>query len=1155
MKKIFNVFMTLAMVITAGMTLTSCSDETDNPVVPFNPAGEVTEADLKEALVGLHIDASDFVVGEEALRVWDMRADNTFTAYDLYYDDDLTFVVDTVAGTWKPLANQAVWWDETITDKLQGFTVVYEKELDLPFETDEPDEVFFGFLTEDEDDSDDDDELYFLSAYALNELATLDQEETEENAQARTRAAQYGNTSFEAVNTVGQGLADGVTRQDIASVSNAQKFFDSITNSLNTAGARKFYNPNEARQLFTRENWRDQDIILLYVDKNTGTQTETVGDNTYNFLEVALPWSKAIKSSNLPMDFCDDILPANGWELVMNSCGSTAAQNLNYFALYNKYTGILRIFTFVPTTFNVSTANDHAWEVTLSRDLAQHLNMKFGLPMADQIVDKALIGMDKGTDYSWYVTPYVSSASSDQKVTPNPGWWAFDIDLSLYREGFTTLNQELRLQMRAWNEDQVTLNSNINAQIKEKQYPPTFGLNSITGIVGHAKEGYSAVSSLIDNVVNLATGNWGESLLSLIGIAESGYGAVMGIKGELSKIGASGEPYYVTTQYIDGTISTNGLNKGSRAVSGIYSPTFSLNEFYVENSMLGQGVWNLRHAPIVYQFDKGYTNQSANHHPNPRVHVVNCAFDPTSVEVVLNPRLFNTDNVEYMEVKSVCGVSTSLKHDGNDNYRKAFGMKANETLWEYPGLKYYGDKDNDLLNVKYDSQADYAQENQTGRFPVSIKDYEKDGDTSYELYGRGDEKYLIEPNYIQRWATGTVQRMPRIPCYEVTVSVVVKLKGVEAPLNYTRKYLPEIKQFYSGDSKANFEQMEAQLEKFKNDPMQKGHTGLMEAQLQHFKNIILFDRPEFESQEAFYLTGNSGYTYLSKLFDGNPNTNLRHGYENKKNGEWVYEFTASRPITPKRYAMTTATDCVNFKGSTNPKRWGLYAKSADGSWVLLDWRDAGENANERLPVLDAARKMYDCRFNLGTYKEFKLVIPAAFTAENALTIMFTSDSGFLSLAEFEMFEEDADFTCENSSGGEPSGYGGQNLIDGDYGTEWHSTNRVDGKWFVEFKASHAISPKTYFFISGTDSGWHADRTPAAWKLYGKKNAGDEWTLLSDLDIDRDGGDAYVPGTNVQKSYVFDFNIERPQNMQYFRLEISRSFGSDAVQLNEMVFNY
>lgn len=44
-----------------------------------------------------------------------MNADDTFTAYELYYDDEMKFVVDSIKGTWKPLINQSAWWDGYIT--------------------------------------------------------------------------------------------------------------------------------------------------------------------------------------------------------------------------------------------------------------------------------------------------------------------------------------------------------------------------------------------------------------------------------------------------------------------------------------------------------------------------------------------------------------------------------------------------------------------------------------------------------------------------------------------------------------------------------------------------------------------------------------------------------------------------------------------------------------------------------------------------------------------------------------------------------------------------------------------------------------------------------------------------------------------------------
>ena len=144
-------------------------------------------------------------------------------------------------------------------------------------------------------------------------------------------------------------------------------------------------------------------------------------------------------------------------------------------------------------------------------------------------------------------------------------------------------------------------------------------------------------------------------------------------------------------------------------------------------------------------------------------------------------------------------------------------------------------------------------------------------------------------------------------------------------------------------------------------------------------------------------------------------------------------------------------------------------------------------------------------------------------------------------------------TVDKSSGGEPSNYEAKNLFDQDYRTEWHSNPR-SGNWFVEFHTSTPISPKSYAFITGNDSGTCWDRTPKVWRVLGKQNASDDWTILSDLDFNRDKGEAWIAGEDRVRTPDFKFNVNEPKDMKYFRLEIIQNFGSDAVQLNEMMFN-
>ena len=98
------------------MGLTSCSD-VDNPVTNTG----ITEADMKQASIGLRLDLTDIVLGTDRVRIWDFKEDNKFVAYDLYTDDEENFAVEQLSGTWKPFVNQNLAWD--IDENIQTLAI------------------------------------------------------------------------------------------------------------------------------------------------------------------------------------------------------------------------------------------------------------------------------------------------------------------------------------------------------------------------------------------------------------------------------------------------------------------------------------------------------------------------------------------------------------------------------------------------------------------------------------------------------------------------------------------------------------------------------------------------------------------------------------------------------------------------------------------------------------------------------------------------------------------------------------------------------------------------------------------------------------------------------------------------------------------------
>ena len=1154
--------MMLAAILTicgAMMTLTSCKDSYDTPVVPVNPNKEMTEAELQEALVGLHTDISDYVQGNEAIRVWDLRKDNSFTAYDLYYDSESGFVVDTVSGKWKPLLNIDPWWEGTETEKLQGFTVIYNNEF-LPEDYNEPQESYFAFLAEsdDEDQEDINNTLFILDVYAVNTLATLDQEETEENAQARTRAASLGGSSTDAISTLGSCLTDGVKPQQISTKDNSQKFYDATINDLSKAGLKAYFNPND-NGIFTPANWREQKSILLY-DRNGSQQRSDGNGSTYHFMQVELPWSNGTVISNLPLNFCDNITPENGWELVMNNCGRTDVENANFFALYNKFIGTLRFFVFVPQGFTTSDINDHAWEVAMSENLAHHLNMAFSLPMDAKITDKSLIGM-YGSDYTMLTSPWISNKSDDGLTTPSPGWWAFDVDLSLYRKNSSPVGQKIRLQMEGWKKSQVSLSSTIKAQIQEMEYPETFGFNTITGLIGKGKKAYEVYDNFSKKY---DTFGFLEKISGFSSLISTGFDLVKGISGAVKLIGASGEPELKTKQYINGTIDTKGLISSSTAITNMYAPTFEMNRFETTKSTLGQGVWNLKHAPIVYQGDICFYDEvydSSGHYGDGSwigtSQAAICLFDPTSVEVELNPNVFRDQTIESVEVVSLCGVRKGVKHYDNDEYRKAYGLEVNKVVTPMATKK---------MDFNTAVEDYFAESDQKSGSMVTVKSYESKNDTKFNLRGRsnidGKENYFIEPillGYVSKYNLHYVPAEDMIlPAYEINVTVSIKLKGFDTPLVFTRRYLPEIKKLRFDDAKPIYNQMKEKLEQVKKDP--KLSAPLMEYQVNHFRQKCLVARPNFDEIESFYyknihFSKHYDWEDADLLFDGDYTTEVWAVPAYRENGMWTLTFETSRAITPKTYKLVTSSKVQSLKGECNPKEWALFGQNSSGAWIVLDQRNGGTIPEDKLPIDNTVAKNYTLNRNHGKFEKFMFVVYSHFGYDSWYEGIWRKSENMI-LSELQLSElEPVVFTVEKSTGGEPGGYEAKNLIDDDHVSEWHCPNSKDGKWFVEFKANRPISPISYYFITGNDSGEYWQRTPKAWKLYGKKNQGDEWTVLSDLDFDRDGSDAHVPGSVRQKSSTFKFNKQKPFDMQYFRLEITSNFGSTAVQLNELVFNY
>jgi len=466
-------------------------------------------------------------------------------------------------------------------------------------------------------------------------------------------------------------FGDGITAQTMKP---APKDYDNLLLALESSlqGAEMVdFNINDGE--ITAQNWRQTEGIYIYDGKGTDVKDK---EGRTGYTLVALPWYEGTKQTNLPSDFCKDMTPDNGWEWVANYCGNRSIVNNNFFAVYNKYTGILRFFYYLPEGYNAG--NDHVWQVAMTDNLATHTTIPYGVPNDRSLSNKAAINQTGSGTFMDYITPWVDYKSNDGLIVPNAGWWAFDVDLSLTRSEAISNDDNIKLQMRSWDTDHSSLFStmaaNIDGTMKGSFEAQTTGSISmvsaakgITGMLGQlggpAGDVISAYMSgdtkgALKNVATLASGTYN------LASGKPIQGAPAEGNVNLHTVGTYEG---IINLLMKGTINTDGVIKGSQPTVGIASPTLYLKDFDTKNSHLGQGVWNLKKTPVVYAVNSQNSVDYWTDDKEKNVFAGNWQFfDPSSVEVELNPNIFPEDEIEWMQVDAVAGARKEMSWKGTD---------------------------------------------------------------------------------------------------------------------------------------------------------------------------------------------------------------------------------------------------------------------------------------------------------------------------------------------------------------------------------------------------------------------------------------------------------------------------------------------------------
>ena len=478
------------------------------------------------------------------------------------------------------------------------------------------------------------------------------------------------------------------------------------------------------------ENWENMDF--LYINENGRLNTK-----------IDAPWNKNVSSTLLPNYIRMDVKKEEGWDIAFNLMNMDGDPDLNYFGLYNKYTGVLRIFYY--NNNDVTGAeSDFSFEIILGADDSAsktfYNSLCYGMPNDINVnTNINILGSGANKTFHLLVTPY----SAIGRSTLYKGWLAFDIDMSAYTgQQFVQNGGDIQIACKATNKTNVCLGTDISGKILGS-LTGTIDRTSMMASVNGVGGGLSILSSILGGTgdsslasleAKICTGPLASlnqySLMAstVFNVASKAWDYIVEggpkipqdkLNGKLNlQINAHAD----TTGYFESTVATNvrQITLGKTA----FNP----------KSNIGKGVWQIDTAPKIYVIDDRAicdTNATSADERKPKNNVkvsqpkiyenlyknekcfslwriwtkprIPYFYDPTSFNVIINPEFF--PDASDIKVLTYCGIYTNQDNTRDAAFRSAINMpKPVPKAIKYPmpsknNWKKFDDYINDMPNM------------------------------------------------------------------------------------------------------------------------------------------------------------------------------------------------------------------------------------------------------------------------------------------------------------------------------------------------------------------------------------------------------------------------------------------------------------------------
>ena len=555
---------------------------------------------------------------------------------------------------------------------------------------------------------------------------------------------------------------------------------------------------------------------------------------------VNLPWADE-SVTTLPQEIRHDVKKADGWEMAFSVLNNAGLDDCNYFALYNKYLGTLRIFHYV--TNSNTNGSKYSFTVNLGTSGTKNKypfyhSLAYAIPDNHKSVSntKNLLSEDLANPSTFrsYFTPYTTSSTLAR------GWTAFDIDMSAYcptNSSWLTSGDEMSIWCKTELEQKISLEGTISANItgkyssaEAKSVSSSSGVSSLLqkvgGMIGDVQS--SSLTAIEKQLTGSSLSTYCRYLGTACNVAAYAYDYIMDNPYRENVIDSMPGKIEMS---MTGDIDLSGYIT-SLATNSVTPLTMAVKRFADYDSHIGQGVWSLVEDPVVYVSDDrimgdvrtinlsvlkdgtyGNSSVATNH-----LRMVSF-FDPTSIKLNINTDVF--PDVSDVRVTCEYGVYPSVEAGHTSNYLDLMGITQ-------PTMKIVKD---DETTTFYQSQSSknktkYLCLPHTQFMATALEETTtncavvKQEGADYYYYGRkantDGKDFIISPQvYFPYTVTdkSSAYSNGQMPDFVVLVTLTFKSNGKS--FIFTQRFLPQVKSISFADLKTKYAELQSYSEKCK----------------------------------------------------------------------------------------------------------------------------------------------------------------------------------------------------------------------------------------------------------------------------------------------------------------------------------------------------